>query len=74
MILSKYCQKIKDKSGMSIGRVKKLIPTLPNKEKYVLHYRSLHLYMDLGLKVIELHRVLQFNQSLWLKHYIDLLY
>ena len=74
MILSKYCQKIKDKSGMSIGQVKKLIPTLPNKEKYVLHYRSLHLYMDLGLKVIELHRVLQFNQSLWLKHYIDLLY
>ena len=27
MILSKYCQKIKDKSGMSIGQVKKLIPT-----------------------------------------------
>ena len=38
---------------MSIGQVKKLIPTLPNKEKYVLHYRSLHLYMDLGLKVTE---------------------
>ena len=53
MILSKYCQKIKHKSGMSIGQVKKLIPTLPNKEKYVLHYRSLHLYMDLGLKVTE---------------------
>ena len=38
---------------MSIGQVKKSIPTLPNKEKYVLHYRSLHLYMDLGLKVTE---------------------
>ena len=31
--------------------VNKLIPTLNNKKEYVVYYRNLQLYMDLGLKV-----------------------
>lgn len=51
--------------------VNKLIPTLSNKEKHILQYRNLQLYIDLGLKVGKVHRMLEFNQSPWLKHYIN---
>ena len=47
----------------------KLIPTLKDKKEYVLHYRNLQLYLDFGLKVKKVHRVLEFNQSPWLKHF-----
>ena len=50
-MLSGYCKKIAKKYNLSTGLVHKLIPTLGKKEKYVLHYRNLQLYTDLGLKL-----------------------
>ena len=66
-ILSKYCKKIADEYQMKVGDVKKLKSNLGNKTNYVVHYRSLQLYLSLGMKFSKIHRVLNFKQSDWMK-------
>ena len=58
--------------SVKIGRVDKLIPNLNNKTNYVIHYENLKLYESLGLKIIKIHRGIKFEESTWLKQYIDL--
>ena len=70
-ILSTYCRKIADKYDIKVGDVKKLVPNLGNKTKYVLHCRDCQLYLSLGMKLTNIHRALQFKQSDWMKRYID---
>ena len=70
-MLSEYCKKIAKNYKISIGLVRKLIPSLRDKEEYVLHYQNFQLYLNLGLKIKKVHRVLEFDQSPWLKQYID---
>lgn len=51
--------------------VPKLILNLNEKKRYVLHYRNLKLYLQLGLQLKTVHKVLKFKQAPWLKKYID---
>ena len=70
-MLFEYCQKIADEYDIKVGNIKKLIPNLHNKTKYVLHYRNLQLYLSLGMKLTKIDGALQFKQSDWMKRYID---
>lgn len=51
---------------------KKLLLTLDDKKEYVLHYRMLKCALRHGLVLKKVHKVLQFQQSPWLKTYIEL--
>ena len=57
---------------IEVNKVNKLIPNLWNKKKYVIHYENLKQYLSLGLKLIHIHRGIKFEESQWLKKYIDL--
>ena len=70
-MLSKYCSDIANKYGIKVGGVKKIVPNLRDKVKYVVHYRNLQYYLSLGTSLIKIHRVLKFKQSNWLKEYIE---
>lgn len=67
--LSPYCKGLLDDvmGRKSLGTCEKLIPNLNDKTKYVLHYSNLQLYLQLGLKVKKVQRVLKFKQSACLK-------
>ena len=50
-MLSAYCKNIADKYDIKVRDVKKLIPNLANKTKYVLYCRNLQIYLSLGMKL-----------------------
>ena len=57
---------------IKVDKVKKLIPNLGDKEKYVLYYENLKQYESLGLKIKKIHRGIKFEESQWLEKYIAL--
>ena len=56
-----------------VEKVKKLICSIEDKEKCVIHVRDLKQALNHGLKPKKVHRVSKFNQRAWLKPYIDII-
>ena len=50
-MLSEYQLKIADFYNIPISNVKKLVPNFFHKEKYVIHYENLQLYLTLALNL-----------------------
>ena len=60
-----------DLYNVPIGTVKKLVPNFFNKKKYVLYCENLKLYLRLELNLKQIHHMLEFYQSQWLKPYVE---
>ena len=56
---------------MKINKVEKLVPNLYDKKNYVIHIRASDQALKHGLILEKVHRAIEFNQSAWLKPYID---
>lgn len=69
--LSKYAKDKADLFNLSSGKTKKLVPTLYKKTKYVCHFRNLRFYIQQGLKVTKIHRIIEFTQKAFMKPYIE---
>jgi hypothetical protein len=52
-------------------KTQKLLLRLTNKEKYVVHIKTLQLYLQLGMKLKGIHRVVEFTQEAWMKPWIE---
>ena len=69
--LSNYQKEMKLKFDIK-GKSNKLCLTLFDKKEYIVHYRNLKYYLAKGLELQKINKVLKFNQSPWLKPYIEL--
>ena len=57
--------------SMEINGVKKLVPNLRDKKSYVIHIQALNQALQHGLRLDRIHRAIEFDQSPWLKPFID---
>ena len=53
-------------------KVEKLICSIEDKEKYVIHIKALKQALNCGEILKKVHIVIQFKQKAWLKRYIDM--
>ena len=56
---------------MEINKVEKLVPNLCDKKGYVIHIRALDQALNHGLVLERVHQAIEFNQSAWMKPYIN---
>ena len=58
--------------GRKLEKVKELVCSIEDKEKYLIHIRALKQALNHGLILKDVHRVIKSHQEAWLKLYIDI--
>ena len=72
--MTEFQKELANKNHISISNVckqAKLIPHLHPHNRYVIDYRNLKYLVSLRVQVVKVHDVIKYNQSRWLKPYID---
>ena len=70
---SPYAKHLLEKFGRkATGTTHKLCPNLNDKTNYITHYRNLQFYVQMGLVVTKIHKIMAFTQRRWLAPYIEL--
>jgi len=68
--LSDYQNELKTKLKIHNNTVEKLVTDLNDKYNYTIYYKNLQLYLQLGMKLKKVHKVMSFMKAPWLKNYI----
>ena len=55
---------------MIVNGVEKLICHFKPRKNYVVHYRNLRQYLEMGIRLTAVHRGISFDQSCWMEPYI----
>ena len=56
--------------NIKVNGVEKLICHFKPRKNYVVHYRNLRQYLEMGMKITAVHRAISFYQSPWMEPYI----
>ena len=68
--MSKFQLQLMADLGLEQPNTEKLVWTLEDKEKYVVHYKNLQSYLSQGMRLRKVHRVIEFDQESWMEPYI----
>jgi oligoribonuclease NrnB/cAMP/cGMP phosphodiesterase (DHH superfamily) len=70
--LTDYQKQLAKDNNIKISpKQQKLIPHLHEHKRYVIDYRNLEYLVGLGVEIAEVHTIVSYSQSRWLKPYID---
>lgn len=71
--LSPYCKKVyRNVSANKKYKDCKLLNTFHPRTNYVVHFKNLKLYLNLGMKLSKIHRVLSFTQKNFIEPFIQI--
>ena len=68
--MSEYQRRLMVDLDLTMPNTEKLVLTLEDKEKYVVHYGNLQSYLRQGMRLKKVHRVIEFDQEPWMEPYI----
>ena len=68
--MSEYQRRLMEDLDLTMPNTEKLVLTLKDKEKYLVHYSNLQFYLRQGMRLKKVLQVIEFNQEPWMEPYI----